>query len=178
MQKNVFKLLLLILLVLCFTVDSVAEPPEGFDGPPTKEQMEKVRKRIETLKMWKLTNALDLDEESAAQIFPLLNRYNKKRAKLERNLRGDMTALRDAVKNKKKGQLRDLLERLEKNHKALQRLSDEERTELKNILTFEQQAKFIIFQQEFKREIRKIIGEAKERRPGRWPKKPFPPERP
>jgi len=181
MRKNVFKLLLLFFLVLGFTVDSVAEPPEGFDRPPTKEQKEKVRKRIETLRMWKLTRILDLDEETAARLFPLLNRYNKKRAGIEQNLRGDMIALRDALKNKREGRLRDLLERLEKNHKALQRLKDEERTELKKILTLEQQAKFIIFQQEFDREIRKIIAEARKRRAGRFrrdkPEKGFPPER-
>ncbi len=164
MHKNVFKFLLLFFLVLGFTVDSVAEPPEGFDRPPTKEQMEKIRKRIETLRMWKLTKALDLDEDTAAQLFPLLNRYGKKRAEIERNLREDMIALRDALKDRREGQLRDILERLKKNHKALQKINDEERTELKNVFTIEQQAKFVIFQQEFKREIRKIIAEIRKRR--------------
>ncbi len=164
MHKNVFKFLLLFFLVVGFTLDSVAEPPESFDRPPTKEQMEKIRKRIETLRMWKLTKALDLDEDTAAQLFPLLNRYGKKRAEIERNLREDMIALRDALKDRREGQLRDILERLEKNHKALQRINDEERTELKNVFTIEQQAKFVIFQQEFKREIRKIIAEIRKRR--------------
>lgn len=51
----------------------LAQPPEDFDRPPTKEQMENVRERIETLRMWKLTKTLDLDEKTSAKLFPLLN---------------------------------------------------------------------------------------------------------
>lgn len=80
---------------------------------------------------------------------------------MEDTLRGDMKRLRESLKEGREGQLKDILERLEENHKALQRINDEERAELKKILTIEQQAKFILFQQEFDRDIRKTIAEAR-----------------
>lgn len=180
MRKNLFRSLFVIALVLGFASVGIAEPPE-FDRPPTKEQMEKVRERIETLKMWKLTKALDLDEKTSAQVFPLLSKHDKKRAEIEHALRNDMKNLRDALKDKREAQLKGILDRLEQNHRGLQKVNDDERTDLKTILTLEQQARFIIFQQEFDREIRKIIAEQREKRPERFaedkPERPLPPRR-
>jgi hypothetical protein len=58
----------------------------------------------------------------------------------------------------------------------MQSIKDAEWEELKGILTMAQQAKFIIFQQEFDREIRKIIEETRGRRHERLGKET--PERP
>jgi hypothetical protein len=170
MQKNIFRFLLLFFLVVGFTVNSIAEPPEDPDRPPTKEQMEKVRKRIETLRMWRLTQALDLDEKTSAQIFPLLNKFERNRAEIEHALRDGMRELRGSLKERREGLLKNILDKLEQNHKAMQMINDEERAELKRILTIEQQAKFVLFQHEFNREIRKIIAEARERRHERFGK--------
>ncbi len=180
MKKDILFMLLSVFLLFGLATYSMAEPPE-FDRPPTKEQMEKVRERIETLRMWKLTKALDLDEKASAQVFPLLNKYDKKRAEIEHALRNDMKEMRDALKEKREGNLRGILDRIEQNHRTLQKINDEERTDLKKVLTIEQQARFIIFQQEFDREIRKIIAETRERRAERpvkdRPERPLPPLR-
>ena len=168
MKKNIIKILLIFFLALGFSADGIASPDrDDHNRPPSKEQMERVRKRIETMKIWKLTKALDLDEKTAARLFPLLNKYDKKRAEIERDIKDNMMDLREALEDEKESKLRDLIERLEKSHKALQSLNDEERAELKQILTVGQQAKYLIFLQEFNREIRRIIEEARSRRRGR-----------
>ncbi|GAB4417374.1 MAG: hypothetical protein OHK0032_13420 [Thermodesulfovibrionales bacterium] len=179
MRKTILKILLSAFMLVAFAAAGMAEPPD-FERPPSKEQMEKVRERIETLRMWKLTKALDLDEKTSAQLFPLLNKYDRKRFVIEQALRDGMRDLRDALRNRREGQLRGILDRLEQNHKEMQRVNDEEWAEMKRILTIEQQARFIIFKQEFDREIRKIIAEARERRPERFGKDrpPLPPGRP
>lgn len=164
MQKNVVKLFLLFFLVVGFAGNSMAEFPGDYDRPPSKEQMEKVRKQIETLRMWKLTKALDLDEKTSAQLFPVLNRYDKKRAEVERALWTGVQELRDSLRDRRESRLRDILDRLEMDHKALQRINDEERTEMKKILTTEQQAKYVLFHIEFNKEIRRIIAEARDKR--------------
>ena len=180
MKKHVVKMLLLFFLMFGFAATSMAEPRGGdFDAPPTREQMEKVRNRIETLRMWKLTKALDLDEKTSAQIFPLLNRYDKKRAEIENAMRDNMRELRESLRGKREGQLKNILDRLEQNHRSMQSIKDAEWEELKGILSVEQQAKFIIFQLEFDREIKKIIEETRERRQDRlgkdMPARPLPP---
>jgi hypothetical protein len=182
MEKYVARMVLLLFFMFGFVAVSMAEPRGDFEGPPTKEQMEKVRSRIETLRMWKLTKTLDLDEKTSAQLFPLLNRYDKKRAEIENALRDTIRELRESLRGKREGQLKSLLDRLEQNHKSMQGIKDAEWEELKGILSLEQQAKFIIFQLEFEREIKKIIEETRERRQDRlgkdMPARPMSPQRP
>ncbi len=182
MLKDVLKALILFALVFGLAVNSMAEPPDDFDRPPSKEQMEKVRKRVETLRMWKLTEALNLDEKTSAKLFPILNKYDKKRYELEDALKNGMRELRESLRERHEERLKKILNRLEEDHKALQSLKQEEWSELKKMLTIEQQAKFIIFLVEFEKEVRKLIAEARERRGERFRKngperdRPFPSE--
>jgi Spy/CpxP family protein refolding chaperone len=180
MKKQGLVILAAVFVIAGFTTNGLAEPPD-FDKPPTKEQKEKVRKRIETLKMWRLTKDLDLDEKTSAQLFPLLNKYDKKRAEIEHAMQDNMKELRESLREKREGQLRSILDRLEENHKGMQSIKDMEWEEMKKILTIEQQAKFVIFLQEFDREMRKIMAEARERRHERLgkdiPEKQSPQER-
>ena len=182
MEKYVVRIVLLLFFMFGFATVSMAEPRGDFDSTPTKEQMEKVRDRIETLRMWKLTKALDLDEKTSAQLFPLLNKYDKKRSDTEKALRDNVRELRESLSGKREGQLKNILDRLEQNHKGMQGIKDAEWDELKGILTVEQQAKFILFQLEFEREIKRIIEETRERRHERsgkdMPARPVPPPRP
>lgn len=182
MTKHIFKIFLVLILVAGFSIYSSAEPPEDFEKPPSKEQIEKVRMRIETLRMWRLTEALNLDEKTSAQVFPLISKYNKKRAEMEQSLRNGMMELKESLKEKREGNLKNIIDKLEEDHKALRRIKEEEWAELKRILTIEQQARYILFQHKFEREIRKIIAEAREkRRSERFrkerPEKPFTQER-
>ncbi len=182
MFRNMFIIIFLCFLFGSFTADCFAHPREDFDSPPQRERMEEVRGRIETLKMWKLTKALDLDEATSSRLFPALNKYDKKRHEIEQDLRDGMSKLREALRGRSEINLKDIIDKLDYNHKELQRINDKEWAEIKNILTLEQQAKFIIFRQEFDRDIKKIIAEAKERkfekRGRNKPEMPPMPERP
>ncbi|MBI5633607.1 MAG: hypothetical protein HZA15_09035 [Nitrospirae bacterium] len=169
MNRKIAGLLVFVFLT-AWSAAAIAEPFDDRDRPPSKEQMEKVRKKIETMRMWKLTSALDLNEKISAQVFPVLNSYDRKRAEAEAAVRDGMRELREAVKEKNEAKMKAALGRVEQNHAALQRTNDEERAELRKILSVEQQAKYVLFQQEFNRELREFIGEARERRgegPGR-----------
>ncbi len=167
MRKHVLKILLVLSIVCVFTAQGLAEPQEYLDQPPTKGQRERVRQRIETLKMWKLTKALDIDEATSAKIFPLLNRYDKRKAEIHNNIREGTEELRTSLQENKTDELKDILAKLEENHKVLQSINDEEWAEMKKVLTIEQQAKFVLFRQEFDREVRKLVTDAREKRQGR-----------
>ncbi len=179
MLRPAMTVMVMMILLLGAAAEGRAEPREG-ERPPSREQMEKVRKRIETLRMWRLTKALDLDEKSSAQLFPLLNKYDRRRAEAESAVREDMRVLREAVRDNKDAQIKAAMERLERAHDSLQKIRDEERADLRKILTVRQQAEFILVMQEFDMEIRRIIAEARDRRPGRDDDRPVRerPERP
>lgn len=82
-----------------------------------------------------------------------------------------MKTLRQALRPQKPDEatIRQLLDKLEKNHNSMQELRSAEIKSVKNILTVEQQARFLIFQHEFHREVRQMIEGARGRgneRPG------------
>jgi len=166
MKMHIIKGLILsvFLLGICSEGMAISAYGDDFDGPPSKEQREKVRKRIETMKMWKLTKALDLDEKTASRLFPMLNDYDKKREEIEKGIRKDISSLKDALQVNDESRIKELLEVLEQKHNTLKGLRDEERDRLREVLTIEQQARYLIFKMEFRRDMRRMISEAKGRR--------------
>lgn len=133
---------------------------------PPFEKREEIRKRIELIRMWKLTEELDLTEEIGGKLFPILHKYDEKRMALNKERDGIMNQLRKALENEASSDeaIEGVMDKLEKNTLAELDLMRQQRKELKGILSPRQQAKFILFQREFHREVRKIIAEARERR--------------
>jgi hypothetical protein len=132
--------------------------------PPSKEQLERIRKKVETLKMWRLTKSLDLDESTAAKLFPMMNRYDKERLTVERNMRENMRKLRRSVDTAHEKELRDIMKRLNKNHRKLQEINSEEVQRIGKILSARDMAKFMLFKQDFNREMKRRIQKVKEKR--------------
>jgi len=142
----------------------------GDEPPPSFEKREEIRKRIELIRMWKLTEELDLTEETGAKLFPLLHKYDEKRTELHKERRGLINQLGKALENEATSDetIEGVLEKLNKAALAELDLMRQQREELKGILSPRQQAKFILFQREFHRDVRRIIAEARERKMRKW----------
>lgn len=130
-------------------------------------RMEQVRQRIQTLKMWKLTKALDLDENTASRLFPVMNGYDRQRAALMYDRRRSMEDLRAALKRGDEKRMGEVIKELESLNHRLERLNDEERAKLGTILTVRQQAKLILFMPGFNRQIKRMIEMARQGNYGR-----------
>jgi Spy/CpxP family protein refolding chaperone len=63
--------------------------------------------------------------------------------------------------------LKAAIEKLEKNRRAMHEVRNKEFSGLKDILTTEQQARYLVFQQEFRREMRGMISGARGGGPGK-----------
>jgi paraquat-inducible protein B len=103
-------------------------------------EMERALERIDTVRLLKMVDALALERETAARLASVSNKYCKTRKSLLRNMRKDLDALR-------------------------QILRDEEM----NLLTREQQARYLIFKVDFHKEMHGLIQEirgAKKKRSG------------
>jgi Spy/CpxP family protein refolding chaperone len=128
-------------------------------NPPSKEKREEVRKRVEAIRIYRLTGALKLDEKSSAQLASLLGAIDLQRRQLMEQNMDAMKELRSSLKSPHPSEtkLNPILERLEKNHREMSELKDKELKGLKDILTVEQRARYIVFQRDFTREIRSLI---------------------
>ncbi len=130
----------------------------------SKEHKEKIRKRIKTLKMWQLTETLELNEQKAAKIFPIINKYDNKRFKVRRLIRKDMSELKRSVDTANEKRLKEIILKLENSHKMAQEIDKKEMDTLKSMLSVRDTARFIIFRHKFDKDMKKIIYEAKEKR--------------
>ncbi len=166
MKKSMMAILFSLFFVGAIAVEGQCFGPDGDDlgSPISKENREKIRQRIETIKIWKLTKALDLDANSAAVLFPLMNKYDKKRSEIQHDIRKNLRELKQGIEIHDDTTLSRLMNTIEQNHRELQELKDREWEEMKSVLTVGQQAKLIIFRINFEREIRKIISETRKDR--------------
>lgn len=138
-------------------------PDPGPGNPPTEERREEIRKKIEAIRIWRLTEALKLDADTSVRLSSILSSLDLKRREIQREQMEAMRALRQTLRSSKpdEAKLKSLLDRLESNHRSMQELREREIKNLKEILSPEQQARFLIFQQEFQREMRGIIEGAR-----------------
>ncbi|HLE42036.1 MAG TPA: hypothetical protein VI956_11060 [Nitrospirota bacterium] len=138
-------------------------PDQGGGGPPSGERREEIRKKIEAIRIWRLTDELKLDEKTAARFFPVLSSLTQRRHELlrenmetERELRLYLEAGRPDEKK-----IKTALDKMEKIHHEMTRLTEKEIDATKEYLTVEQQARYYLFQQDFQREMREMISGAR-----------------
>jgi Spy/CpxP family protein refolding chaperone len=175
MTKLKIKVVLTAAALMCAaTTASFAQqaPPGGLsdDGTtygrgnaPSEEKREAIRRKIEAVRIWKLTEALNLDTATSAKLASFLGSMDQQRMGILRDQMMTMRELRRSLQNPKPDEksLKVSLDRLGKNRLAMHELREKELSGLKDILTIEQQARYVIFQQEFQREMREIIAGAR-----------------
>jgi hypothetical protein len=154
----------ILFLVSLLLTQTAAYGAEERVPRPSSMQIERVRGRVETLRMWKLTDALDLDEKTASVLFPVVNKFDRERLDVEKTMRKDMRRLRETVDSAREEELSEIIARLKQNHRKLERINEDEMEKLGGILTTRQHARFIIFKQDFDTHIRAIIAEVRGKR--------------
>ena len=129
-------------------------------NPPSKQKREEVRKKVEAIRIYRLTEVLKLDEKSSAQLASLLGSIDLQRRELMNQNMDAMKDLRSSLMppHPSESKLKPILERLEKNHREMAGLKEKELKGLKDILTVEQQARYVVFQRDFTREMRGMIA--------------------
>ncbi|RLA92987.1 MAG: hypothetical protein DRG69_07925 [Deltaproteobacteria bacterium] len=116
------------------------------------------RRELEMLRMWKLTEELDLSEEEAAKVFPLLRRYSRKRQQLQRQRWRLLQELRGLLDEEAPPErLKEKMRQIEAKTRELEELRWKEWQELKKTLSTEKQARYLLFHERFARDLWKIL---------------------
>ena len=116
---------------------------------------QRMMEKIETIKMWKLMDALGLDSQTALKVFPIIRESDKKRLDLRAKQRELLGKIESLVK---RGQGNDrsldtLANQLFDLNEQIGQLPREEYRKLKPILTETQLARYLIFQKRFRKEL-------------------------
>lgn len=143
--------------------DEMGFDPLGAGGAASEARREEVRKKVEAVRMWRLTEELKLDEKTSTRLASFLSSIEEKRRAL---MQANLAAMRDLRASLKTGKpdertLKTGLDKIEKNQRDLVELREKELSGIKEMLNAEQQARYLVFQQEFRREMRRMIAGAR-----------------
>ncbi len=164
MIVEVWIVCLAVLAVLSvLAVPAIAQQRMPGPGPrgdrPTDEQREEIRKKMEAIRIARLTEELNLDEKTAVKFFPALTALDQKRRTL---LMENQEALREmrtllAAQPPDEAKLKQAIGRIEKNQNEILSLRKKEFATIREYLSVQQQARYLLFHQEFQREMRGLV---------------------
>jgi Spy/CpxP family protein refolding chaperone len=172
MKKRWFTIVMALMMVLGLSGVTVlaqpaAAPEPGEERGMTQERREELRNKIEHIWQQKLTERLDLTEAEQAKLFPLLRQYEEQKRVLRQENRHLVRELEGKIKaNASEKELKRTIKALEENERKLQEMKEEGFHELAQILPVEKQARYIVFQEQFRREIHRLIQKARHRERG------------
>ena len=169
------KIFIFTMTVLILSTLAYSQPPPDFDDPappaPPDEISDEMLAKFRQMKIWKMTEELDITEEQAAKFYPRFNRFEDgveeirlQNKELLEKLRGYLTAGEEDKK------IKSLISDIEKNDEKILKLHSDFRTDVEKILTTEQLGKLVLFQHEFPKKFRKSFrgkGQGREKRGGR-----------
>ena len=131
--------------------------------PPDKDDPREI---IEKVRMYRLTQELDLTTDQAVKFFPKLNEIRKAEQKFFEERMEIIKELKELLKNNASDkELVKTIDRLKASQDEKQKAQAKIMDEMRDILSPQQQARFLVFQEEFEREIREVIKEVREHRP-------------
>ncbi len=137
-------------------------PPAGSFGPGEG------RRLIETIRIWKMTEALNLNEDQAVKLFPKLTQLETSRREFHNRqhlVRGELAELlkQRPLRDQEIKMKLEELERIDAEFKGRERAV---KNELRLILSVEQQARLALFEERFDMEMRRTIQDLRLRRQG------------
>ena len=157
-----FKICLPIMLfsLILYPLFSFSQSNEEFN----KVKEDEIRRHIQTYRMWEMTKALDLTEDQVAKIFPTLNRIEKEKADLNKQIGLEIRELKELldIKEYNLDQIKEKLEKIKELKGKIQEKDAEIEKLLEDNLTVEQQAKYIIFSVKFMRDLREKLNRARQ----------------
>jgi Spy/CpxP family protein refolding chaperone len=144
---------MLIALAFCLSANALSSDPP--------RDREKIRERIEFMRMWKMLDVLDLDKATADKILDIRRKFIARKKSLRRALNEDFSKLRHLLRDTPQGpdnaELKRLLESIREQRKRLRALWSDQYEEVAKHLSIRKQAELLLFLKDFRREIRSML---------------------
>ena len=152
-MKNLFITLLTVILLT-----SISFPQQ------MKEKGMKNREKLEQLEKIKLIEALDLDEETSIRFFARRNDSKKEIQELEMKAQDIISELEKSFNSENKNQSenqKQLISEMLKTRESIELKRNQFINSINDILTVEQIGKLIVFEKNFRDEIRQVLFDKK-----------------
>lgn len=155
-----------LLWLLSPVSEAVAQPLAP--AAPRSPSVPEGRRLIETIKIWKMTEALNLNEDQAAKLFPKLAQLEASRREFQRRQRLLRDELAELLKQRplRDEEIKTRLDQLDRAETDFRGHEQAIRGGLRSILSLEQQARLALFEDRFETEMRSVILDLRQRRRG------------
>ncbi len=165
-----FKYLILIFIISLFWIQGelLAQRFHQKEAERLKAE-QKIRERIEMLRMWRLLEALDLSTEQSERFLPILNDFQKEQKELEKAKRESLKMLKEEISKEEMDhrKIEKILNDLKENRVLFEKKREKFLFAAKEVLSLEQQARLILFEERFAEHIKDMIKRVVKRRRGK-----------
>ena len=150
-------MLISLSLALLAPASLVAQGPRHHPGgpPASAEEMENIRENIETLRMYKLLEALNLTSEQSAEFLPALKEFQDAKRRFFDDRRAHLRELEEALESEEidEKKLEGILAALESSKEEFQAESGKFLAKAQSMLTLQQRARLQLFEERFERKL-------------------------
>ena len=124
--------------------------------------LKRVRKKVEALRAWRLTEELNLDEETSARLFPAMREADEERRQIHVRNRELIREMARELAGEGTGPARidEILDELTANRREMNRAEERHLNRVREILDSEGTARYLMFQLRFERELKRKAAEA------------------
>ena len=166
MKKFKFLVVFFFVLIFSLTAQGVQAQRPPAHPFPEEGKRERLREEIETMKMWKMLEVLNLTDEQSDKFLPAWRELQKAQKDF-REKREDLLKSLEGVLGAEKpdeGKIKDILAQLEKERSQFDEVQQRFRQKAQEVLTIEQQAKLLLFEDRFEKRMMEIIRQYRERK--------------
>jgi Spy/CpxP family protein refolding chaperone len=161
---------LITVIIVCFLIpatagDALAQARGGM-GQGMGQRGARVRENLATLRLLRLTQALDLTEDQTSRIFPFINKIEKEKLAIQRQMTSDIQELRRVLSagTVPETEIIPLVGRIKASQGRVKELDAESEAFLEKQLSPLQQGRYVIFQIDFYRMLEQAVADLKPQR--------------
>ncbi len=147
-----------LILILLITTMSLFAQRGPFDKTINKDR----RDKMEQLRIWKMTEFLDLTTDQATEFFPLIRQHEKKILKFHNQQREIMQEINDKINNENykptEQEVNLIIDKIGNTERKILKERSIFLKSLNKVLTKEQQLRVIVFESRFKRHLMRALS--------------------
>jgi hypothetical protein len=132
------------------------------DEMARERDLTQVRKKVEALRAWQLSEVLNMDEETSSRLFPAMRQADQERWKIESRNRKLVREMSQSLErsNPDSQRIDKIIDELQSNRRELVRSEERHLERVRQILSPEDTARYLMFQIKFHREIKRKAAQA------------------
>jgi len=129
----------------------------------------RLRDNINTLRLLRMTEALELTEAQTAKLFPPLTRIEREKAEIQTRIAAEIRGLRAALgrESAREDEILGFVQRIRDMRQSVRQKDEEFEAVLNENLTPVQKGKYLIFLVDFARGLGEKLNQARQARQGR-----------